>query len=313
MNYKSLILVVLFLSHSVFSQVGINNQTPKSTLDITANTTDGSKPEGIIAPRLTGDQIKLGDSNYTSAQSGAIIYATAAVTSASSKTANITSTGYYYFDGSLWQKMSGGGGGSSANIYNADGTLASNRTVTMNANTLTFQGADSSTGSVKINGGTSSQAGSVGIYKSDGTTRLGYLGFDDTNLTYVAENSAKHIFSGGNVGINTSSPSSALEVNGTATNTTAYNAGNNTTIDFGLSNLAYTTANPGNAFTLNNIKDGGTYSLAVRGTTSGTATFTAAGFTFKSISNTPTIEGKQTMYTFVVMGTTVYVYTNSGF
>jgi hypothetical protein len=114
------------------------------------------------------------------------------------------------------------------------------------------------------------------------------------------------------VGIGTSTPVSKLEVNGSATNTTAFNAAAGTTIDFSKSNLAYTTASP-SAFTLTNLKDGGTYTLAVQGTTSGTASFTAVGFTFKSINNGTTIAGKDTLYTFVVMGTTVYVYMATGF
>jgi hypothetical protein len=116
----------------------------------------------------------------------------------------------------------------------------------------------------------------------------------------------------GNVGIGTTAPSSRLEVNGSATNTTAFNAAAGTTIDFSRSNLAYTTANAG-AFTLTNIKDGGTYTLAVQGTTSGTASFTATTFTFRAINNVATIAGRQTLYTFIVMGTTVYVYMTTGF
>jgi hypothetical protein len=116
----------------------------------------------------------------------------------------------------------------------------------------------------------------------------------------------------GNFGINTTNPTSRLEVNGSATNTTAFNAAAGTTIDFSRSNLAYTTANAG-AFTLTNIKDGGTYTLAVQGTISGTASFTATNFTFRSINNVATIAGRQTLYTFIVMGTTVYFYMASGF
>jgi hypothetical protein len=116
----------------------------------------------------------------------------------------------------------------------------------------------------------------------------------------------------GNVGIGTTSPTSRLEVNGSATNTAAYNSGSATAILFNNSNLAYTSASP-TSFFLQGIKDGGTYTLAVQGTTSGTASFTAVGFTFKSINNGTTIAGKDTLYTFVVMGTTVYVYMATGF
>lgn len=114
------------------------------------------------------------------------------------------------------------------------------------------------------------------------------------------------------VGIGTSNPTSTLEINGSATNTAAYNSGSATAILFNNSNLAYTSASP-TAFFLQGIKDGGTYTLAVQGATSGTASFTAAGFTFKSINNGTTIAGKDTLYTFVVMGTTVYVYMAAGF
>jgi hypothetical protein len=109
---KIVLSIICFISNLYFSQVGINTQTPKATLDVIAKTTDGSKPEGLMAPRLTGDQIKAADSQYGTAQTGTIIYATAAVTVASTKTAAITTSGYYYFDGSLWQKI---GSGSSDN------------------------------------------------------------------------------------------------------------------------------------------------------------------------------------------------------
>jgi len=104
----------------------------------------------------------------------------------------------------------------------------------------------------------------------------------------------------------------ALEVNGAATNTTAHNAASSSTIDFTKSNLAYSSNNP-SSFTLSGIKDGGTYTLAVQGTTSGTSTFSSSGFTFKSVNNGSTTSGKQTLYTFIVMGTTVYCFMAAGF
>ena len=89
------------------------------------------------------------------------------------------------------------------------------------------------------------------------------------------------------------------------TNRIAFNAGAGTTIDFSRSNLAYTTAVPGN-FTLTGIKDGGTYTLAVRGSGTGTSQFTATNFSFTALGNYAATSGKHTLYTFVVMGTVVY-------
>ena len=133
--------------------------------------------------------------------------------------------------------------------------------------------------------------------------------FDIWNQT--TNTNALSISPNNNIGIGTQNPTSRLEVNGAATNTTSFNAGANTIIDFSRSNLAYTTANPG-AFTLSNLKDGGTYTLAVQGTTAGTSGFTATGFTFKSPNNGLTAAGKETIYTFMVMGTSVYFYMTTG-
>ncbi len=123
--------------------------------------------------------------------------------------------------------------------------------------------------------------------------------------------------SGGLVGIGTTTPTSRFEVNGSATNTAAFNAAAATTINFAASNLAYTTASAG-AFTLTNMKDGGTYTLAVQGATSGTASFTitnpsGATLTPKLVNNGPTTANKHTLYTFLVIGTNVYVYMATGF
>lgn len=115
-----------------------------------------------------------------------------------------------------------------------------------------------------------------------------------------------------NVGIGTNTPISKLEVNGAATNATAHNANSSTLIDFSLSNLAYTSASAG-FFTLNNIKDGGTYTLAVQGNTSGTSSFESNGFTFYSTNNGATSSNKQTLYTFIVMGSKVYYFMTTGF
>ncbi|WP_042720980.1 fibrinogen-like YCDxxxxGGGW domain-containing protein [Flavobacterium sp. B17] len=99
-------LAVLFISLIIQAQVGINNTSPKATLDITAKTTGNTTAEGLIAPRLEGVDIKGKDAKYDTAQKGAIVYALSAVASPSTKTANITAEGYYYFDGSVWQKLS---------------------------------------------------------------------------------------------------------------------------------------------------------------------------------------------------------------
>jgi hypothetical protein len=94
-----------------------------------------------------------------------------------------------------------------------------------------------------------------------------------------------------------------------ATNTIAYNAETSLTIDFGQSNLAYTSGGgTAPAYILQNIKNGGAYSLILTSTTnSGVGTFTAAGFTIKYMGTTGMTSGKSHIYSFIVVGTVVYV------
>ena len=103
MKKKIILLGTLIISGVAFSQVGIDTDTPKATLDIKASPTSTTKIDGLIAPRLKGSELKTNDTKYASDQDGAIVYVTEALASAntSPKTANVTSIGYYYFDKTL--------------------------------------------------------------------------------------------------------------------------------------------------------------------------------------------------------------------
>ena len=103
MKKNIILLGALIISGVAYSQVGIDTDTPKATLDIKATPTSTTKIDGLIAPRLKGSELKTNDPKYTSDQDGAIVYVTEALASAntSPKTANVTSIGYYYFDKTL--------------------------------------------------------------------------------------------------------------------------------------------------------------------------------------------------------------------
>ena len=103
MKKNIILLGALIISGVAYSQVGIDTDTPKATLDIKATPTSTTKIDGLIAPRLKGSELKTNDTKYTSDQDGAIVYVTEALASAntSTKTANVTSIGYYYFDKTL--------------------------------------------------------------------------------------------------------------------------------------------------------------------------------------------------------------------
>jgi hypothetical protein len=127
------------------------------------------------------------------------------------------------------------------------------------------------------------------------------------NGTSWITNNSNVFNNGANVGIGTTTPTVKLQVNGAATNTLAFNAGTSATIDFSQSNLAYTSAAAA-SYTLSNIKNGGAYSLVLTSTTNtGNATFSSTGFTFKYMGTTARTSGKTHIYSFLVVGTVVYV------
>jgi hypothetical protein len=86
-------------------KVGIGTASPVATLDIVGDPSTATVVDGVIAPRLTGAELKAKDAIYTTTQAGAIVYITLPLTAVTTtaKTENVTAVGYYYFDGTIWQ------------------------------------------------------------------------------------------------------------------------------------------------------------------------------------------------------------------
>lgn len=93
-------------------RVGINTVDPKSTFDLNGQRGPGgvllvSDITGVQAPRVTrGELTAKGDLLYGSDQKGTIIYISD-ISSGDilSQRVNMTTMGYYYFDGASWQKF----------------------------------------------------------------------------------------------------------------------------------------------------------------------------------------------------------------
>ncbi len=143
---KNLFTAQLLLAASLFiaqtGRVGINTESPKTSLDVNGRSDSNGVSltndiTGLQAPRLTRLELtNKGNTLYTQDQRGALIYITdISGGDTLSQRVNITSVGYYYFNGTEWIKIS-----PDINIYKDDGTLTSNRTMTMDGKTLTFLG-----------------------------------------------------------------------------------------------------------------------------------------------------------------------------
>jgi hypothetical protein len=103
---RILVFALTFYSIISYSQkVGINTTSPQATLDIVGEPTNVSSLDGIITPRLTGNE--LNQKSYTSQQNGAIVYVTAARTNADNgQCSQVNQLGYYYFNGTIWSPIS---------------------------------------------------------------------------------------------------------------------------------------------------------------------------------------------------------------
>lgn len=177
---KNIILLGALLSSCfIFSQVGVNTATPQATFDIVGFPTNTTKTDGLIAPRLKGSELKAKDALYAAAQTGTLVYVTEALasTGTTTKTANVTTVGYFYFDGAVWQKLAYG------SLAEVDGVIG-NEVLSATVNRgLTRAGsgtdtspytlgliAGSTNGQVMTwNGNAWNPAALVNIYNADGT------------------------------------------------------------------------------------------------------------------------------------------------
>ena len=100
-NFLNLLFALVAVNLS--SQVGINTQSPKATLEVVGKPGDINHFDGIIPPRITGDE--LAAKTYSTSQKGAFVYVTSPATNLSGQVAHLTKSGLYYFDGQQWVQL----------------------------------------------------------------------------------------------------------------------------------------------------------------------------------------------------------------
>lgn len=218
------------------AQTGINNNTPLSTLDITAKNPTGTTTnvDGLLIPRVDRERAQ----SMIDVPISTLIYVNSMATGTLTGTAvNIDATGYYYFNGTVWTKLD-----APLNMYSSNGTLSGQRTITTNGNPLLFVNGDTSTGFVTssilgtiaaigpVRGALSLTGGAANldIYTDDASqTQINSYGNSTklivgtnnaTSLTLKANGTEKiTILGNGNVGVGTSAPNAKFEIaSGTA-------------------------------------------------------------------------------------------------
>lgn len=110
MNKTYYSFIGLLSTIAVSAQVGINTKDPRASFHVKESGIS-TAVDGIIPPRLTGDELKAKDLIYAGDQQATLVYITAGITSAAEgKTMDVKAPGYYYFESSLngegrWVKL----------------------------------------------------------------------------------------------------------------------------------------------------------------------------------------------------------------
>ena len=101
---KSFLLPLIFACGiTANAQVGINTTTPETTLEVVGKPDKPDHFDGIIPPRISGNQLSA--KNFPNSKKGAVLFVTEATTNPVGQVVNVTESGIYYFDGSLWQNQ----------------------------------------------------------------------------------------------------------------------------------------------------------------------------------------------------------------
>ncbi len=149
----------------MYSQVGVGTTTPETTLDVEAANPTGTSPlvDGILIPRVDRQRAQSMSGTPTST----LVYVNSIATGTATGIAvNITSTGFYFWNGTAWEPIKEGG--NTLDMAYDEGGAGAGKTIT----------ADQ--GGVVINGSTTTIADGLLVTSTNGTqntsTQLGYVG-----------------------------------------------------------------------------------------------------------------------------------------
>ncbi|UZT98270.1 hypothetical protein ODZ84_01485 [Chryseobacterium fluminis] len=121
MKHNLFLIGITMLSLTANAQVGIRTSSPMATLDIMAENRTGSMTnvDGFLLPRVDRQRAQ----SMISTPLSTIIYVNSIATGTATGTAvNITDTGYYYFNGTVWEKLNSGFSASSFSVNSTERT-----------------------------------------------------------------------------------------------------------------------------------------------------------------------------------------------
>lgn len=122
-NYFKCLALLLLVTGSTFAQIGVNTTAPASTLDVVATNATGTTTnvDGITIPRVTRERAQ----SMVSVPTSTMIYVTEVTTgSTTGTTANVTAIGFYFFNGTLWEKINTGTPSADWSLTGNSGTTA---------------------------------------------------------------------------------------------------------------------------------------------------------------------------------------------
>ena len=97
---KFISLMGIAFSFYAHAQVGINTNSPSTTFDVSKSSV-ATVADGVLVTRISGDELKAKDNNYGANQHATLVYVTAIPATTSSKTSNIKTPGFYYYDNTI--------------------------------------------------------------------------------------------------------------------------------------------------------------------------------------------------------------------
>ncbi len=261
MKKRLFISIVLLLSLSGFTQIGINTTTPNAMLDVSSAT------NGFLIPRiaLTADNVAA---PVVNPQGGALPVSTLIYNTAIVAGVNGVAPGYYYWNGSLWIPFSS----STSNDWKLDGnTSTTNPTNPLTYGTSTILAAENFIGTTDASDvviGTNTiervrikkASGNIGIGIASPSNRLHVV----TNIAGTAATFSENLVVGNSNGIgiegrSTNNPAFGIggKFTGNAYGIQAINFGSAGATTFGGEFVSTGPSSTGNRYGINAAANGG--------------------------------------------------------